>query len=350
MPQKPLLAFIGGFLGAGKTTLILKAAELLKARGLRSAAIMNDQDAELVDTQLAMAHNLATREVSGGCFCCRFSRLMEAADQLSNYAPDVIFAEPVGSCIDLSATILQPLKATHDQTYRLAPLTVLLDPGMAQRDQAPDVDYLFRNQLAEADLICVTKRDLYPALPDLPFPIDFHLSAKTGQGVEAWIQEILASNRTVGARLLDVDYKRYAAAEAALGWLNLHASVHLSQPASPSTFAGLLLDELASALAQADIPIAHLKVFDRAPSGWISATISQNQEPEPAGHLLADPAQGHELAINLRAVADPASLQKIVDSVLAEVAGTVEIRHFGAFRPAEPKPEFRFFAKISGTD
>ena len=114
MPDKPLLVLIGGFLGAGKTTLILKAAELLKARGLHPAAIMNDQDAGLVDTRLAMAHNLATREVSGGCFCCRFSLLMEAADQLSNYAPDVIFAEPVGSCIDLSATILHRLERLQD--------------------------------------------------------------------------------------------------------------------------------------------------------------------------------------------------------------------------------------------
>ena len=100
---------------------------------------MNDQDAGLVDTKLALAHHFETREVSGGCFCCHFSDLMDAAEQLLSYEPDVILAEPVGSCIDLSATILQPLKAFHHQEYRLAPLTVLVDPSTA--DQADAVNF-----------------------------------------------------------------------------------------------------------------------------------------------------------------------------------------------------------------
>jgi len=84
-----------------------------------------------VDTHHARAQGVLSREVSGGCFCCRFSDLMDASDALRAHQPDVIFAEPVGSCIDLSATIMQPLKAYHRETYRLAPLTVLIDPFTA---------------------------------------------------------------------------------------------------------------------------------------------------------------------------------------------------------------------------
>ena len=43
----PTLVILGGFLGAGKTTLVLKAAELLHTRGKRVALILNDQDAGL---------------------------------------------------------------------------------------------------------------------------------------------------------------------------------------------------------------------------------------------------------------------------------------------------------------
>jgi len=64
-----------------------------------------------VDTRFREATLLPTREVAGGCFCCRFYDMMDAVAQLREYHPDVIFAEPVGSCVDLSATILQPLKA-----------------------------------------------------------------------------------------------------------------------------------------------------------------------------------------------------------------------------------------------
>src|SRR5438270_7333751 len=180
---RPLLAFIGGFLGAGKTTLILKAAQLLKARGYRPAMIFNDQDAGLVDTRRAQAEEWTANEVSGGCFCCRFSDLVRAADEFAAHRPDVILAEPVGSCVDLSATILHPLRELHGIRYRLAPLTVLVDPEMAARvakeEAGPAIRYLFRQQLAEADLTCLSKIDREPQDRRFDYPIDFELSGKS---------------------------------------------------------------------------------------------------------------------------------------------------------------------------
>src|ERR1700690_929168 len=108
MANLPRLVLVGGFLGAGKTTLILAGARQLAATGKKVALIMNDQDGELVDTRYARSEHFETAEVTGGCFCCRFSDLLDRAKELRALNPDVIFAEPVGSCIDLSATILQP--------------------------------------------------------------------------------------------------------------------------------------------------------------------------------------------------------------------------------------------------
>ncbi len=343
----PTLALVGGFLGSGKTTLILHAAALLREQGLRVAVITNDQDSGLVDTKLSEAQDVYTREVAGGCFCCRFSDLLEAADQLADFQPDVIFAEPVGSCVDISATIMQPLKAYHRDEYRLAPFTVLIDPELAARVNEnridPDVAYLFKNQLAEADIICVTKLDRYAITPELPVPVDFWLSAMTGQGVREWAAEVMNSSRIVGARLLDVDYSRYAEAEAALGWLNIHAQIELNQAASPAMIAGPLLDELDRRLSEAGVSIAHLKVFDQAGGSYVKAGICANgDEPVPEGDLMASAENSHELVINLRAIGDPELLSAIVRNALAEIAGTVKVQHEGAFRPSPPKPEHRF--------
>ena len=73
----------------------------------------------------------------GGCFCCRFSDLMDSAERLRAHEPDVILAEPVGSCIDISATVLQPIKRYYGDRYRLAPFTVLVDPQRAHELLAP---------------------------------------------------------------------------------------------------------------------------------------------------------------------------------------------------------------------
>jgi hypothetical protein len=340
MPQvtAPALVLVGGFLGSGKTTLILHAAKLLARRGMRVGAILNDQAGGLVDTQLAVAEHIPAEEVAGGCFCCRFSDLLAAANRLKALQPEVIFAEPVGSCIDLAATTLRPLRAYHEGEFRLAPLTVLVDPGL--QPQSGDIEYLYRNQLAEADIVCLTKSDLYAGAA--PIAADFRLSARTGAGVEAWLAEVLEGGRAVGARLLDVDYRRYADAEAALGWLNLDARVDLRRPASPASVAGPLLEDLSAALEAQGIAVAHLKILDRSEYGHVKVSlVATGAEPVPDGDLMAEPSLSHDLFVNLRALADPAALERIVRQSIAAIPGKVEIRQAGAFRPAPPQPEHR---------
>ena len=345
--MQPTLILVSGFLGAGKTTLIVRAAGLLRQQGVRVAVITNDQDSGLVDTQFAEAQALPTREVAGGCFCCRFSDLIAAADQLRRYAPEVIFAEPVGSCVDLSATILQPLKAYYRAAYRVAPLTVLLDPGMAARVFRGDADehvaYLFRRQLAEADLLCLTKMDRHATGPALPVPADFEMSAVTGQGIAEWLDAVRGGSRVAGARLLDVDYARYAEAEAALGWVNVQADVVLRQPVSPAMLAGPLVEEIEARLTAGGISIAHLKLSDRCDSGFVKVSICGNgEDPQPDGDLAASPEWRHELIVNLRALGEPKQLLATVQGALAAIDGEIAVRHTGAFRPSPPQPEHRF--------
>src|SRR5260221_11814258 len=103
------IAFVGGFLAAGKTTAMSAAARALAARGSRVGAITNDQATGLVDTATLAALGVHVAEVAGGCFCCRFSDLVEAADGILAQSPDVLFCEAVGSCTDLVATVAERL-------------------------------------------------------------------------------------------------------------------------------------------------------------------------------------------------------------------------------------------------
>src|SRR5271170_5382577 len=101
--MKPLrFILIGGFLGAGKTTTMARLARHYMARGQRVGLVTNDQAQDLVDTNSLRAQGFATEEVAGACFCCRFDDLVRKVGQLQNgERPDVILAEPVGSCTDL---------------------------------------------------------------------------------------------------------------------------------------------------------------------------------------------------------------------------------------------------------
>jgi hypothetical protein len=67
------LACVGGFLGEGKTTALIEAARNMIARGSRVEVITNDQGSHLVDTVVVRSRGLQTEEITGGCFCWRFS-------------------------------------------------------------------------------------------------------------------------------------------------------------------------------------------------------------------------------------------------------------------------------------
>lgn len=343
--QRPWIVIVGGFLGAGKTSLILAAARILEQRGLRCGVILNDQGEELVDTCQSVMSGVLAREVTGGCFCCRFSQLRSVIEQLQGWSPQVIFAEPVGSCTDISATVFGPLREQFD-SYRVAPFTVLADPARAtallRGDADPDLAFLFQKQLQEADLICLSKADLYPDAVHIPGVEARRLSATTGQGVQQWLDELLFGSIEAGSVTLDIDYQRYARAEAALAWLNLSFVLEPPTPMSPSHFAGLFLDGLDEALTGAGIPIVHLKILDQSASGWVKAAVCMNgEEPRVEGVLDASPAGMHEILVNLRAKGQPATVRKIVQEECGKLDGRVRVVRLDCFSPAAPNPERR---------
>ena len=81
----------------------------------------------------------------------------------------MILAEPVGSCTDLVATVVQPLKDLYGDRFEVAPYPVLFKPSHGLRILKGDVGpksgfspkaaYIFRKQLEEADVIVLNRLD-----------------------------------------------------------------------------------------------------------------------------------------------------------------------------------------------
>jgi hypothetical protein len=273
---------------------------------------------------------------------------MDSLDQVRAIAPGVIFIEPVGSCTDLSATILQPLKGEFGQQYRLAPLTVMVDPARAADLGDPHIRFLFEQQLAEADLVFVNKADKGPASFQLPATEVRYGSALRGEGVAAWLDEILGGALPVGSKLLEIDYEQYARAEAALGWLNWSATLRLSSALSPAALVGPWLDGLQSALTNAGARISHLKVLDKTPGSYLKAALTSNTgDPAVEGDLTASPEVEHALRLNVRAVMDAAALRGMFLTELKQLPGERIDERFACFSPSPPQPEHRYAEIVS---
>ena len=130
----PKLRFImlGGFLGAGKTTTMSRLARHYAVRGQRVGLVTNDQAQDLVDTTSLRAQGFTVEEVAGACFCCRFDDLVGKVGSLQQgERPDVILAEPVGSCTDLVATVVQPLRDLYGERFEVGHTPSCSSPAMA---------------------------------------------------------------------------------------------------------------------------------------------------------------------------------------------------------------------------
>src|SRR5262245_7852205 len=101
------LCLVGGFLGSGKTTAIATAARVFARENIPVAVITNDQGSQLVDAAFIDSINLPGAEVKNGCFCCNYDQFYSTIENLkTTVAPQMMFAEAVGSCADLVATIV----------------------------------------------------------------------------------------------------------------------------------------------------------------------------------------------------------------------------------------------------
>lgn len=364
---------IGGFLGAGKTTAMGQLARHLSSQGLRVGLITNDQAGGLVDTKLMRNQGFATEEIAGGCFCCRFNTLVDAAARLNDATkPDVFIAEPVGSCTDLVATVTYPLRRMYGSSFTVAPLSVLVDPVRARRvlglDQgggfSSKVAYIYKKQLEEADVIIVNKRELLSAeeLDELmtalkrEFPEATVLSAslRHGAGLEPWFDHL--ASQTQGRRTpMAVDYEIYADGEALLGWLNATITLKAADEFDANEFLKALSAAIQSRLSASAAEVAHLKMTfspDDGIAGEIaSVNLVRNDNVPETGMSLDEPSTGGQLILNLRAECAPeqllSSVQASLESVVPQFSSlTATLDHEEHFRPGKPVPTHRDAAML----
>lgn len=349
------LILLSGFLGAGKTTTMLAAARALGRSGRTVAVITNDQGDELVDTATARAAEpeLDVSEITGGCFCCRYDELADVLIRVASAGAEVVFAEAVGSCTDLAATVVAPLQAHHGDLVEVAPLTTVLDAARFAEigDSADDLGYLFDRQLAESELVVLNKTDTLsgPEIAELadrlrqrcPDARVLPLSALTAVG----LPELLAAwtGRPAAAEPVEVDYDRYAAAEAALGWLNQTWQLSCTEPFDTGDWCRDVLRRMAAEFGPT-VLLGHAKIAVRGPHGMTKASLVSSTAEPRVDAATGGASVAATAVVNVRAAQPPALVELVVArAVLGALNGSVTAIAGAAkaFAPSYPRPVHR---------
>ncbi|MBI3376449.1 MAG: GTP-binding protein [Betaproteobacteria bacterium] len=152
------VTIIGGYLGAGKTTLV---NHLLRHAGsLRLAVLVNDFGDLPIDADLIEARGEGVISIAGGCVCCSFgSDLMGALLKLAQLdpAPGQVLIETSG--VALPGAVASAVRLVPG--FALDAVAVLADAETV-RERAADryMGDTIEGQLAQADLIVLNKLDL----------------------------------------------------------------------------------------------------------------------------------------------------------------------------------------------
>jgi Ni2+-binding GTPase involved in maturation of urease and hydrogenase len=346
-----MVHLVGGFLGSGKTTAIVRASALLIERGVSVAVVTNDQGKNLVDTAFVRASGIPASEVTGGCFCCNFSNFERMLAELEQKtSPRVVFAEPVGSCTDIVATVMRPLGQRRDG--QMGSLSVMTDIRLIRLWLAgrplpfcKDIQYIFELQLEEASVIVLNKADLLQAedaqvawnkaqdrFREKKVILQNSLSAGS---VEGWLA-VLEGEQPL-AKSARVDYDRYGTGEMRLAWYDASIGVDLPPSMARETVGRIMMELKRAAHGKKQI-LGHLKLLVRHRDGLFKCSMTAGDDRPPA---IPDMWGGHlDIIINVRTEGGAerlrSSMREALASALKGEGITWRVGEERAFHPSRP--------------
>ncbi len=156
------LLLFSGFLGSGKTTLVIRLAQFAVEKGQKVAILVNEIGEVGIDNQLMRRLDLNVWELLNGCICCTLSAdLVSTLQQLDkDYAPDLVIVEPSGAADPRS--ILSALPYYRGRPLETIGTVSVVDPQRVEVLMAV-MTPLITSQIHHANVVVISKCDLAQA-------------------------------------------------------------------------------------------------------------------------------------------------------------------------------------------
>jgi len=346
------LHIVTGFLGSGKTTAIYKAATLLIKQNIPVAVITNDQGSRLVDGDLFTALGIPGRQVKGGCFCCNYNELDKNIHSLTHTeGSSLVFAEAVGSCTDIIATVLKPLQEFHPEigltisTFTDIRLLKMMLDGNHSFDES--VAYIYHKQLEEAEIVIVNKTDLVndEIINDIAKQLSARYSGKlllfqnslSEPDILQWLALLDNYRRNSLPDSLVVDYDIYATGEAKMAWYDQQLELY-TEYNDAGQIAEQLINSIYTEIVQLQVPIGHVKFLVDS-----TTKISFTSKDEEPVKLQLQPASTSAILVNIRVQETPDRIHELIGKILIRFRQKCKVNSTEAevFSPGYPTPVYR---------
>jgi G3E family GTPase len=152
---------VAGFLGCGKTTLMLRLSKELAA-GIRKVALVVNEIGEIpVDGKIMEDSGMRVKDIGGGCICCEVASTFAKTvyGLYREFNPDHLLVEPTGVAVPHQVKLAARM-SSRDAKMFLGPAIVLFDA--TRPAELLDMDMLGQlvtTQVKDADVVAISKAD-----------------------------------------------------------------------------------------------------------------------------------------------------------------------------------------------
>ena len=342
--KKQRLMLFSGFLGSGKTTTMVATAKYLQERGIKAALVTNDLGENLVDTGYARLSGIPVAEISNGCLCHDVPHFVQTLNcVMEQENPDIIFAEPVGSCIGLVENVYREMDLHFADTFELAPFVALVDPNryesiyMHPENNTFDDEatYLYRTQLEDADTIVINKCDLITdeklaeikasLQRNFPDAAVVAISAREGKGFDAWVQTF-AEGTYPSLHTANIDWEYLYSGDAHMGWYNKVFELESAQPVDLDKFCLAFTEAVGENFRAHNVEIAHFKVLGSAEGGFSKSALTSMHQTAALSDTLGKPVVHAQVNVNMRALTSPDKISEMIGEALQKTADSMQVQ------------------------
>jgi hypothetical protein len=288
------------------------------------------------------------------------------AEITTKFDPQVLFAESVGSCADLVATVIKPLANYHKTSTHPASLSVFTDSRLLLRylrgmelPFSEGIIYIFEKQIEEASLLIANKIDLLSSedvqeliqLGEQRYPeklIRLQNSLDVAQVAE-WLALIQTQTRFLPDQSLNIDYDTYAEGESHFAWVDRHLQLTFSV-LPPGNLVGEMIMEIVKKISRFGLHIGHLKFLINEGNQAIKISITSQDDldekfKKELSKLSILKTNQITILINAMIEGNAVLLEEVLDNIIKEFCNKNRISFIETARfsrvPGYPTPSLR---------
>lgn len=330
-------AVISGFLGSGKTSLMMALTRTCGTLYGKAAMISNDLGAgvTLCDHKLAQLGGRRAEQITDECICFCRDLLSERLAALFAEGCELVVSDIPGFGVGAQEHVYHGLTAEYPGRFALAPFTVLVEPhklALLREGLAGDLGFILDAQLREADLIVLSKCDLLGAAEResalawlaerYPRTERLAVSALTGEGMEALCRALRDGSASLRRPEIDYDADGLQNAMDSVSeyYLQYRALV-CCDDFDGSAYLRELAETVRDGVRSDGWEIPHMKILAWGPEGdWGKADVLGVDRPIELPKRFERPCTDLGVLLNASAACPDDALNRLIGEAVRDVS------------------------------